>query len=75
MDFRLALILLLASTILAISDDIWNSENADAVAAATETFDRSGLSPDMSEFLDWALENGIDFEVVPHTFCEILLCF
>ncbi len=63
---RLApLFLILASIMLAVSNEIWDASNDDSIASihVAETFDRTGLSAEMSDFLDWARENGIDFEV------------
>ena len=41
----------------------WENEELESVKMPAESFDRTGLSIEMSEFLDWAFENGIDFEV------------
>jgi hypothetical protein len=44
--------------------DGWNMEGDDtAMSQRGDTPDRTGLSSEMSEFLDWAYENGLDFEV------------
>jgi hypothetical protein len=44
--------------------DGWNLEGGDTdMSQLADAPNRTGLSPEMSEFLDWAFENGLDFEV------------
>jgi hypothetical protein len=52
------------ATLLPGGADGWDLEDDDtAMSQRANTHDRTGLSSEMSEFLDWALENGLDFEV------------
>jgi hypothetical protein len=55
-------IYIVLATQLSRGADGWDLEVEDT-AQSSDTPDRTGLSPDMIEFLEWAFENGLDFEV------------
>jgi hypothetical protein len=57
-------IFVILATLLPGGADGWDLEGDDTVMSQhADTPDRTGLSSEMSEFLDWAFENGLDFEV------------
>ncbi len=57
-------IFVILATLLPGGADGWDLERDDTVISQhADTPDRTGLSSEMSEFLDWAFENGLDFEV------------
>ena len=57
-------IFVIIATLLPGGADGWSMDGDDtAMSQRADTPDRTGLSSEMSEFLDWAFENGLDFEV------------